>query len=277
MDAYNKNKIVLMLKQQYGIELSAKTLKKLDDYEVKPLHGKAINLFGQQYGDLVCLAPLKSQNAKTRWLSLCLRCQEENLTTPLTNNLRKGISTSCGCKNTDNIRLSCRTVEPYGTVFGFLEYQEDIIINSCLYYKCKCLLCGGEYIGNPRELRIGHVKSCGCAKTSMGEEKIKRILNEHNIAYEQEKTFDSCRFPHSNNLARFDFYINNQYLLEFDGIQHFLQTSKTREDIQAIKERDQYKNEWCKRNHIPLIRIPYTIFNTLNINDLQLETSHYII
>ena len=29
-----------------------------------------------------------------------------------------------------------------------------------------------------------------------------------------------------------------------------------------------FKNNWCKINNIPLIRIPYTKFNTLTLNDL---------
>jgi len=37
------------------------------------------------------------------------------------------------------------------------------------------------------------------------------------------------------------------------------------------------KNTYCKEHNIPLIRIPYTHYNDLCIEDLLLETSNYII
>ena len=43
------------------------------------------------------------------------------------------------------------------------------------------------------------------------------------------------------------------------------------------KERDAFKNEWCKENNILLIRIPYWHLKDLCIEDLKLETSKFII
>jgi len=40
---------------------------------------------------------------------------------------------------------------------------------------------------------------------------------------------------------------------------------------------DEYKNNWCKENNIPLIRIPYNHLNELKIEDLMLETSKFVI
>jgi len=37
------------------------------------------------------------------------------------------------------------------------------------------------------------------------------------------------------------------------------------------------KNQWCKNNNIPLIRIPYTHLEDLRLEDLLLETSQFII
>ena len=39
---------------------------------------------------------------------------------------------------------------------------------------------------------------------------------------------------------------------------------------------DEIKNNWCIKNNIPLIRIPYTHLNNIKIEDLLLETSQYI-
>ena len=82
-------------------------------------------------------------------------------------------------------------------------------------------------------------------------------------------------------LFKFDFFVNNSYLIEYDGDIHFSDT-KTRgwysSDYQnQIQQFDQLKNEWCKNNNIPLIRIPYTHLKELCIEDLLLETSQFIV
>ena len=47
--------------------------------------------------------------------------------------------------------------------------------------------------------------------------------------------------------------------------------------LQRNREHDAYKNQWCKDNNIPLIRIPYTHYEDLCLEDLLLETSKFII
>lgn len=92
--------------------------------------------------------------------------------------------------------------------------------------------------------------------------------------------FDSCRFPDTNAMARFDFYINGEYLIEYDGYQHFhyLENSWITKDVLLGNQmRDSVKNKWCKDNNIPLIRIPYSHLESLCIDDLLLETSKFVI
>lgn len=57
------------------------------------------------------------------------------------------------------------------------------------------------------------------------------------------------------------FFVNNEYIIEYDGIQHFIATGytwNTDENLIKTKEHDEYKNNWCKIHNIPIIRIPYT-------------------
>ena len=98
-----------------------------------------------------------------------------------------------------------------------------------------------------------------------------KILQDNNIAYEYQKSFDNCRYPITNRLVKFDFYINNNFLLEFDGYQHFYCDDKgwnTEEHLKAQIERDEFKNNWCKNNKIILKRIPYWKLNFLTLNDI---------
>jgi len=45
----------------------------------------------------------------------------------------------------------------------------------------------------------------------------------------------------------------------------------------TVRKRRNKKNQWCKENNIPLIRIPYTHLKDLCIEDLLLETSNYVV
>lgn len=44
----------------------------------------------------------------------------------------------------------------------------------------------------------------------------------------------------------------------------------------TVLKRDAIKNQWCKDNNIPLIRIPYTRLNNLSIKDLILKKEENI-
>ena len=94
----------------------------------------------------------------------------------------------------------------------------------------------------------------------------------HWIKYEREKRFASCK---NKRTLPFDFYVENKYLIEFDGIQHYSNESKFY--TENVKHNDKIKDTWCKKHHIPLIRIPYTHFDNLKLEDLLLDTSQFIV
>ena len=121
--------------------------------------------------------------------------------------------------------------------------------------------------------------SCGCLKISKGEFLIEQLLIQNNIPFEKQKTFENCKFENTNYLAKFDFYVNNKYIIEFDGIQHFKITGgwNNEEHFNKLQIHDNFKNEYCFKNNIPLIRIPYTHINNICIEDLILETSNFLI
>ena len=76
----------------------------------------------------------------------------------------------------------------------------------------------------------------------------------------------------------FDFYIDNKYIIEYDGKQHYdPKYAWNSFQYEQTKNHDEMKTQWCKKNNIPLIRIPYTHLNELCLDDLKLETSKFII
>ena len=54
-------------------------------------------------------------------------------------------------------------------------------------------------------------------------------------------------------------------------------TWNNKENFLKTQERDVLKNQWCKDNNIPLIRIPYWHLKDLCLEDLLLETSKFIV
>ena len=126
-------------------------------------------------------------------------------------------------------------------------------------------------------LRSGHTTSCGCERRSRGELAIAKLLIDNNIPFEQEVPM--FKFANGTN-ARFDFYVNKKYLIEYDGethYQHNLHGWHNEKQFEAQQQRDMINNPWCLDNNIPLISIPFTILSELTINDLLLEDSKYIV
>ena len=105
---------------------------------------------------------------------------------------------------------------------------------------------------------------------SMGEFLISQILSENNINYTTQYTVQS---PYKG-YYRYDFAIwdenhNLLRLIEFDGEQHYQdKCTSYYGDFDILHQRDIEKNQYCKSNGIPLIRIPYYKKDSLDLNCL---------
>lgn len=149
-----------------------------------------------------------------------------------------------------------------------------------IYWKCVCD-CGNYTEVESSHLLNGHTQSCGCVK-SLGEQRIAKLLKANNISFSTEVYFNDLR-GYGNGLLRFDFAIikNNKvsYLIEFNGKQHYKRTNgwNTENEFQIRKYNDNQKIIYCKQKNIPLIIIPYTQLNKLNINDLILDRTNFLI
>lgn len=163
-----------------------------------------------------------------------------------------------------------------GQRFGKLTAIKDVGSKyNCRLWLCQCD-CGRTTTLESHNWK--NISSCGRCKYSKGEQKIEQLLTEHNIAFEQQKVFDTCK---NETYLRFDFFLQDYNLLiEYDGQQHFYHDNNngwnTKENFGKTQMRDAIKNQWCKDNNIPLIRIPYTHFEEICIEDL-LPNSSFII
>lgn len=245
--------------------------------------GKALDLTNKRFGKLIALykTDKRDSSGSVFWYCKC-DCGGEKIVRAA--ELKRGTVRSCGCITKERATKFCldRKIDLTGRKFGKLTVLGDSgdRQHEAIMWLCKCD-CGTIKKVNGNFLKTGRISSCGCIK-SRGEEKISEILRNNNIQFESQKSFENFVFPKTNKHGYFDFYINNKYLIEYDGIQHFkyrdnIKSWNNEENYLKTIERDKFKNQWCKDNNIPLIRIPYTHLEELCIKDLLLETSDFIV
>ena len=236
---------------------------------------KKLNLIGQRFGRLVVTEAAPNKGKKTQWKCQC-DCGKEYIGT--THSLRSGRLNSCGCLRAETARINGlkQLNDLSGRQFGrltVLEYAGSHRDRSA--WKCQCQ-CGNIIIVGQLELTQGDTLSCGCLRSSYAETKIEEILQKHKLTYKKEYSFSELLSENGIPL-RFDFAVfdtegNLQYLIEYDGEQHYLtKTDAIWTDSRDKRQmRDKIKNDYALTHHIPLYRIPYWEKNNLN---LQLITS----
>ena len=195
------------------------------------------------------------------------------------------------CKNCKSKAQSGKNNPNYknliGKKYGKLTVEEDagfiyVGVKNPIkrrVWKCKCD-CGNYTIKTTNVLERGLVSSCGlCELHSNGEYKIESLLLDNNIIYEKQKTFKTCKDKH---VLPFDFYLPEyNCLIEYDGTSHYTPNKygswNTEENLKITQYHDAIKNNWCKNNNILLIRIPYTHYKELKIEDLIPDLSDFIV
>lgn len=235
---------------------------------------------GNKYGRLTVLARGEnyvspSGSRQTTWKC---QCDCGNIVTVHASSLRRGATLSCGCYRFEQI--SNRSNDQYlGQTFHYitvLARTDKQLASGERVWKCRCNLCNSECFISTGKLKTQI--SCGCLKDSYGVTIIKMLLYQSQLTFETEKTFDDCILS-SGKKARFDFYVNNSYIIEFDGQQHYFASSSgwnTKEQLERTQKRDREKDAWCQRKKIPIIRIPYWAVENLSIADLQLNSQFLV-
>ena len=124
----------------------------------------------------------------------------------------------------------------------------------------------GEFLQTPNI----HLDGCGCPKCneSSGERKIRIFLENKQISFVQQKTFDECINTKTFKKLKFDFYLPEFNLcIEFDGRQHNQSVDKFGGEKELLNNifKDNIKNKYCdgSKNKPSLIRISYTQFNEI--------------
>lgn len=245
---------------------------------------KLIDLTGQDFGYWHVLKRAENDKyGKAMWLCKCTLCNQ-TIKSVAGSHLRSGRSTCCGCNKIEKMRQS-NIKDRTGKVYGFLlvkriATKEELPKKESYgtYWVCDCLRCGkaniyikGDYLEN------GDTKSCGCLN-SVNESKIAQMLDVLQIKYIKQYSFKDLFSNRECDKLYYDFAIFNQntliYVIEYDGIQHF-EDGHFHGDLITTRKNDLIKNKYCFEHNIPIIRIPYN--REYNLNDLKLETTHYLL
>lgn len=147
-----------------------------------------------------------------------------------------------------------------GNFLAHMKYHNDVRDFDCPNDKCD-IRCISK--GNLQQ----HLKNCTNGRSgSSGEVMIKETLESMGVEY----IFDKSHYlltQFSNTPLRFDFLLElkgQQVVIEYDGRDHYTIVNRggkeqkyAREQFEKLRLYDKIKDEFCKHNNIPMLRIPY--------------------
>ena len=148
--------------------------------------------------------------------------------------------------------------------FGKLKIKNSTWQKDSPYWICECA-CGNIVLLTKEEIINGG--NCGQAcLASRGETCAADLFNELEIRYEVQKKFEDFDL-------RFDFYLPDyNVVIECDGAQHFRALNSewdSNTKLQETRKRDERKVQYCNKNNIIFLQIPFWDKDKLNINYLR--------
>lgn len=106
---------------------------------------------------------------------------------------------------------------------------------------------------------------------SRGEAITKNYLINLGVRFQEQKKFKNLKYK---GYLRYDFFLNDyNILIEIQGEQHYNSNAfnQTKDQFKQQKTRDKIKKNYCQKNNITLIEIPWLYANVQNKEDLIRE------
>lgn len=133
--------------------------------------------------------------------------------------------------------------------------------------KCKCLIDGTVWESHASNL-LNNTAGCPTCNMSNGQRKMLTILKNMGFKITRQYKFPDCKYK---TQLRFDGYDEeNNVAYEFNGEQHYkkktwghISDEEAERQLKLNQTRDKIKIDYCKKNNIPLIIIPYWDFNNM--------------
>lgn len=242
-------------------------------------------VYGKEYGWLI---PVEQDISKSGY-SIC-RCRCGKFKSIRNDHILRNETISCGCYKpiaSKKAGITKKKQKKYenlsGRMFGkilVLTPTEKRSKNRAVVWECVCTNCGKKIEASSNDLKHNGRISCGCLKMSKGEKYISDMLKNIGFSYQYDVPFHDSIISASNFPMRFDFVVNNEYVIEYDGESHYLFNKNgyfDDEKLQKNKQRDREKTVFCLNNKIPLIRIPFWELQNISARDLCINTSNYVV
>lgn len=232
----------------------------------KPKHK---NIAGIKKGMLTPISYAYTKNYKSYWNCIC-DCG--NICVKSKDYIDQNNNPNCGCITSKlHSKNGHKNVEKHFTDLTGKTFYRWFVESFAGYktkkdrrdgmWNCVCINCKTKKQLSTYVLTTGRSKSCGCLR-SFGEEQISKILKNKNINFTTGFYYDDLRGP-NNGVLYFDFAVFNkdnvvQYLIEFQGKQHFIEPTGNKNFGKLQREiTDSLKREYCKNNNIKLYEIRY--------------------
>lgn len=215
----------------------------------------ADEMVGKTFGSLTVVKRLeKNPSLASRCIRYLCKCECGKEVEVNGNSLRTGHTTSCGCSRKGINTKDLTNLTSGEITFLFLTEKRN---DRHIIWQCQCS-CGKQVELSSHE--FGHTKSCGCIKESLGEKRIKEILEEQKIDFQTQYRFKDCIYTRE---LPFDFAIFKDRelycLIEYNGQQHYEVTGgwNNEEHLREQQTRDFIKQAYCAKYGIKLIIVPY--------------------
>jgi hypothetical protein len=213
------------------------------------------------HGDKFDYSKVEYVNKRTKVCIICNECGNEFWQRPGSHLQGKG------CKRCSSNKLSKersfnteyfikKAKEIHGDKFG---YERVIYKNRVTPVEIECKIHG--YF---KQRPFLHLYGCGCqlCRASKLEEKIGQILNNKNIDYETQKTFEWLRYKKELYL---DIFIKKfNIAIECQGRQHYIPVDFAgrgeewaKKELNEIIKRDKMKYDLCKQHNISVLYVDF--------------------
>lgn len=208
---------------------------------------------------------------------LKLQCKNGHIFQRLWGGLKRAGFTCPYCnhkgynRNTESFKKEVEelTNNEYIVLSKYKTMNEHVLI--------KHTICGNIWKITPHNF-LDDNNRCPICNKSKGEQAIKINLDNYNINYDREYSFLDLYGDYAP--LRFDFAIFEdkeknklKCLIEYDGEFHYMPIMGEKQ-FKRQKRYDELKNQYCIKNNIELIRIPYWDFD--NIENILYEKINII-
>ena len=132
----------------------------------------------------------------------------------------------------------------------------DKYVNTHTKLHFKCLKCNHVFFSEPNS--VIRLSGCPTCAESHGEKAITYFLEDKNIEFERQKSFNDCKYKRE---LKFDFFLPEKNMfIEYDGMQHFKPIEFFGGDkaYKHQKHLDSIKDKYALKKGIKMVRIKYT-------------------